>query len=105
MVKIIYKNVEINMKVDFDEDGEGAIQFHNPNNGQWVEHLSQMTSGWSFQDIEDQKALEIIIEYIKNIDWDIWLQDVENDDVYEINITKDIENPDIEIIQVERVGK
>lgn len=104
-MKIRYKNVEVQLDVEFDEDGEGTVKFYNPNNGQLVEHVSQIPSGWSFQDPEDNKSMEVITEYLHSVDWDLWLQDVEDDDIYEINVIPDSANPDIEIIHVERVDE
>lgn len=89
MITIRYKNVEVQMQVEFDADGYGTVMFYNPQTYTFVQMPRNITDNWSFRDSEDNEAMETIIDYLENMDWDLFLQDVENGDIYELIMTPD----------------
>lgn len=53
------------------ENEDVTYRFYNSNNGEWVEHLSQVKSNWSFQDPNTEEKynhfLEEVAEFIPEI--------------------------------------
>lgn len=99
-VEIVKNNVCVGLDVEFDADGEADVKFSTPN-GNIVDKVSQITSGWSYQDSKDQEDLEAIVDYLDSIDWDLWLQGVEDGDIYKVEEFTGSDG--VEFTQVERV--
>jgi len=101
IIEIVKNNVCVGLDVEFDADGEADVKFNTPD-GNLVDRVSQITSGWSYQDPQNQEDLESIINYLDGIDWDLWLQDVKDGDIFKI---EDATGSDgVKFAQVERVN-
>lgn len=83
-IKIKHDNVKIQMKIEFDADGEAEIRYLHPMTNEEMEHPRQILAGWSFQDPGDNESMGIIMDYLDNVDWGLWLRDVEDGDIYSV---------------------
>jgi len=66
-VKLVFNRVEIEVLVTETCD-DIRVQFFNPGTMDFVEDISQVRKGWTFQDKDLKKEYELLIKMAKVID-------------------------------------
>lgn len=96
MVKIQYKNAEVEFKVKTKDNGKRKIIFYNPDTQRYTKHLNLLIK-------DDDKPLLELIQFIGVLKWDEFLSDVtHDDDVFKMIVTP-MDNLPLEGVGLEKV--
>lgn len=106
MVKILYQNAEVDMKIIRGNDNlPKEVLFYNPHLDEYVENVREVTQGWNYNNEDDNKAMEEIIRFIEVIEWDDFLTDVlEDDDTFRLRFIP-MEVPGFDGVVLDKVDR